>query len=163
MTTQLSTPAIIAQAHALADALGSSDPFSPAGSAGGKACALLVDGALYRDLDAAMQTAGVAAAREAGVLPADQIYPARYSLQKVSFGDKSRLAPKRHTYQASWRDHTGYVCKTERMAKWVAQWIALHLEPRDADGNPCPNNVRKIKHEGEDHWLAVTASWKVPD
>lgn len=156
--TKSNTPAIIAQARALADFIvpegGSSG--SPAVEMASKAAALMIDAALAADLNHARIEAGRKECEEKGT---EFMYGgAPYML--LSYGDADRRAPERYTEQDSWRDYTGYLCHDERTAAWTAKWIAKYLDPRDADGNKRPGYVRQIAGKG---WLAVTGSYKIGD
>ena len=167
MSETLSTPAIIAQALAFQAAL-LPDAFigdsSPATECARKVAAAMIDGALFRDLNAAMVKTAKAQCKADGE---EFLYGgAPYTLlANDSYkSDGGREAPKHYTEQCSWRDYTGYLCKTERMAKWVAAWVAKYLDPRDADGNPSTGRVNEIHHDDKpSQWLAVTGSYKVAD
>jgi len=167
MSEALPTAAIIAQAHAfqktlLPDACIGDN--SPATECARKVASAMIDGALFRDLNDAMVKAAKAQCEADGeeFLYGGSPYTLLASDSYKS--DGGREAPKHYTEQDSWCDYSGYLCKTERMAKWVAAWIAKYLDPRDADGNPSTGRVNEIHRDDEpSQWLAVTGSYKVAD
>lgn len=165
MATELPTATIIANARALQDSIlpGQKHAIAnPAITELSDASRAMIAAALYRDLNAAMVNAARIECAKTGE---EFLYGgAPYTLQSGPWADVSRQAPTRYTEQSAWRDYSGWLCGSERMATWVAAWIARYLDPRDADGNPATGRVNKITCEGKPGmWLAVTGSYKVSD
>lgn len=137
MRNPAATRALLNAAHRFHEALGVTFPDRttiPAAAA----YRAMVDVILYRDLERAMAASGV-----------------EFSLADF---------PKRYTEQSDWRDYCGWLCTSERMASWVAAWIARYLDPRDSDGNPMRGRVNAIRMaDGSCGWLAVSSMHKVAD
>ena len=159
MNTKSNAAAIIAQARALPKLMvpealiGDS---SPGMERAREAASLMIEGAMYTDLNHARIDAARVECKANGT---EFLYGgAPWSL--LSYGDADRRAPKSYTEQSDWRDYCGWLCHDERTAKWVAAWITKYLDPRDSDGNPMPNSVREIHGKG---WLAVRSMYKIGD
>ena len=129
---------------------------SPAMERAREAAALMIEGALYADLNRAR----IEAARKQCEADGTEFLYGGAPCSLLTYGDADRRAPVRYTEQSDWRDHTGWLCHDERNAKWVAAWITKYLDPRDGDNNPMPNRVHNLGAKG---WLAVTGSYKIGD